>query len=70
MLKKEIEKSIMNHNMKKTIKVEDYLPGEWLSPMLDGSNVEGKFKTRKGLLAMKKANIQVSNKDFSSSIIL
>ena len=50
--------------MKKTIKVEDYLPGEWLSPMLDGSNVEGKFKTRKGLLAMKKANIQVSNKDF------
>ena len=46
--------------MKKEIQVEDYLPAEWLSPMLDGSNAEGKFKTRKGLVAMKKSNIQVS----------
>ena len=42
--------------------MEDYLPGEWFSPMLDGTNVEGKFKTRKGLVAMKKGNLQVSNK--------
>ena len=39
--------------------VEDYLPGEWLGPMLDGTDVEGKFKTRKGLVAMKRANLQV-----------
>ena len=39
------------------------MPGEWFSPMLDGTNVEGKFKTRKGLVAMKKGNLQVSNKD-------
>ena len=43
--------------------MEDFLPGEWFSPMLDGTNVEGKFKTRKGLVAMKKGNLQVSNKD-------
>ena len=43
--------------------VEDYLPGDWLSPMLDGSNVEGKFKTRKGLVAMKKGNLQVTSLD-------
>ena len=60
MLKKEIENSIMNHIKTKITKVEDYLPAEWLSPMLDGSNAEGKFKTRKGLVAMKKSNIQVS----------
>ena len=39
------------------------MPGEWFSPMLDGTNVEGKFKTRKGLVAMKKGNLQVSNTD-------
>ena len=31
--------------------------------MLDGSNVEGKFKTRKGLVAMKKGNLQVTSSD-------
>ena len=31
--------------------------------MLDGSNVEGKFKTRKGLVAMKKGNLQVTSLD-------
>ena len=36
------------------------MPGEWLSPMLDGSNIEGKFKTRKGLIAMKKGNDKVA----------
>ena len=64
MLKKEIENSIINHTIKNILKVEDYLPAEWLSPMLDGSKAEGKFKTRKGLVAMKKSNIQVSNEDF------
>ena len=41
------------------LKVEDYLPGEFLSPMLDGTNAEGKFKTRKGIMAMKKGTLQV-----------
>ena len=63
MLQKEIENNTINHIMKGIIKVEDYLPAEWLSPMLDGSKAEGKFKTRKGLVAMKKSNIQVTNKD-------
>ena len=40
-------------------KVEDYVPAEWFSPMLDGSNEEGKFKTRKGIVAMKRGNLQV-----------
>ena len=41
------------------LQVEDYVPSEWFSPMTDGTNVEGKPKTRKGLLAMKKGNLQV-----------
>ena len=40
-------------------KVEDYVPAEGFSPMLDGSNEEGKFKTRKGIVAMKRGNLQV-----------
>ena len=39
--------------------MEDYVPAEWFSPMLDGSNEEGKFKTRKGIVAMKRGNLQV-----------
>ena len=35
------------------------MPAEWFSPMLDGSNEEGKFKTRKGIVAMKRGNLQV-----------
>ena len=45
------------------LKVDDYLPGEWLSPMVDGSNVDGKFKTRKGVLVLHKENLQVLRSD-------
>ena len=41
------------------LQVEDYVPSEWFSPMTDGTNVEEKPKTKKGLMAMKKGNIQV-----------
>ena len=39
--------------------MEDYVPSEWFSPLKDGSNIEGKFKTKRGLMAMKKGNLQV-----------
>ena len=44
-------------------KVDDYVPGEWLSPTVDGSNVDGKFKTRKGVLVLHKENLQVLRSD-------
>ena len=40
--------------------VEDYLPSEWFSPMTDGSEIEGKPKTKRGLLAMKKGVMEVT----------
>ena len=48
-------------------KVEDYVPAEWFSPMLDGSNEEGKFKTRKGIVAMKRGNLQVLQRQILNS---
>ena len=44
---------------KKKCQVEDYVPSEWFGPLTDGSNIEGKFKTKRGLMAMKKGNLQV-----------
>ena len=41
------------------LQVEDYLPSEWFSPATDGSSIDGKPITRKGLMAMKKYNMQV-----------
>ena len=51
------------------LKVDDYLPGEWLSPSVDGSNVEGKFKTRKGVLALHKENLQVVSVNFCNIFV-
>ena len=48
-------------------KVEDYVPAEWFSPMLDGSNEEGKFKTRKGIVALKRGNLQVLQRQILNS---
>ena len=42
------------------LQIEDYIPSEWFSPMRDGSGVEGKPRTKRGLMAMKKNNMQVT----------
>ena len=46
-------------------KLDDHLPSEWLEPMLDGSKTKDDFLTRKGILFMKKQNIQGSFTDFN-----
>ena len=46
-------------------KLDDHLPSEWLTPMQDGSKTKEEFLTRKGILFMKKQNIQGSFTDFN-----
>ena len=41
------------------MQVEDFIPSDMFSPATDGSSIEGKPRARRGLMAMKKNNLQV-----------
>ena len=65
---------ILMHNGKVEVKhrrpelvneVEDFLPSQWLGRMEDGSKKEGEFLTRRGILVLKKENVQGSFTDLN-----
>lgn len=63
------KKLILMHNGKVEVEhvrpelvneVDDFIPSQWLGRMEDGSKKEGKYLTRKGILVLKKENVQGS----------
>ena len=45
--------------------VDDFIPSQWLGRLEDGSKKEGEFLTRRGILVLKKENVQGSLTDLN-----